>query len=244
LDASILGRSDSPSPIFSQPADEMIDAFLYKRTARFNAERKGGGIARADALLANLERGMELEGRRFEAGLDELGRTMLDQGLKATELFRLGLSRCAMIGIDGGFDTHSNIGAQVQMQEPFFAALDLLMEHLAATPGNAAPWLIDETVIVVLSDFGRTPKLNGGGGKDHWPYGSALVVGSGVHGGRNLGVTDEDLVAQPIDMTTGQASASGDMLGCEHLGTALLKLGGLDPENFLPGVQSLDALLT
>ena len=58
-----------------------------------------------------------------------------------------------------------------------------------------------------------------------------------------LGYTDESLIAQPIDFSTGQPSASGDMLGCEHLGAALLKLGGIDPQQHLPDVQSLDALL-
>lgn len=243
LDASILGQSDSPTPIMSSPTDSMVDAFVQKRVNSYASAIRGGGVQRTESLRTNLERAMELEGRRFEAGLSDLGSAMLDQGLKACELFRLGLSRCAMIGVDGGYDTHSNEGSQILMQDPFFAALDEILSHAATTPGYSTPWLIDELVIVALSEFGRTPKLNGGNGKDHWPYGSALVVGSGVRGNQNLGYTDENLIALPIDFATGKPSSSGDMLGCEHLGAALLKIGGLDPQQHLPDVQSLDALV-
>ena len=186
---------------------------------------------------------MEIEGRRFEAGLSDLGNSMLEQAIKASEMMRLGLSRCAMIGIPGGWDSHGDNTVQGMQFEDFFEALDQLMDHLATTPGLAQPWLIDEVVIVALSEFGRSPMLNGGGGKDHWPYNSALVVGSGVNGNRMLGRTDEGLIAMPIDFKTGAPSDSGDMLGAEHVGAALLKLGGIDPESHLPGVQPLNALL-
>lgn len=242
LDASIVGASDLPAPVLQTPSDSMIDAFVFDRAARFAAERGGDGRARAEALVRNHERAMELEGRRFEAGLTELGTTMLDQGIKAAEMMRLGLSRTAMVAIDGGYDTHGS-PSQADMFDEFFAALDGIMDYLATTPGYSTPTLADEVVIVALSEFGRTPKYNGGNGRDHWPYGSALLIGSGVAGNRMVGRTDDELVSEPIDFTTGQPSASGDVPGCENLGVALLKLGGVDPEQHLPGVQSLDAVL-
>ena len=141
------------------------------------------------------------------------------------------------------YDTHGNEMDQAPQQDELYRVLDQLMEHLSTTPGDNATWLIDEVVIVALSEFGRTPLLNGGGGKDHWPYGSALVVGSGVAGNRVVGATDEELVAMDIDFTTGQASSSGEHLACEHLGTALLTLGGLDPADHLPDVPVLEAVI-
>ena len=117
------------------------------------------------------------------------------------------------------------------------------MEHLSTTRGHTANLLINEVTVVAMSEFGRTPKLNGGGGKDHWPYNSVLVAGAGVNGGRNYGRTDSELIAMPIDLGTGQPSASGTMLGCEHLGLALLRIGGLDPSQFLPGVDVLTGLV-
>jgi hypothetical protein len=243
IDGSILGRADRSAPVPAQPQNAIVDAFVHGRVASYAATRTGQGRVRAEGLLANLERAMELEGRAFEAGLSDLGRGVLDQATQASELFRLGLSRCAMIRIDGGYDTHDDATAQAPQQEEFYTVLDALMEHLARTPGDNASWLIDEVVIVALSEFGRTPKLNGGGGKDHWPYLSGLLVGSGVAGNRVVGSTDDALVAQSIDFATGQPSGSGSRLGCENLGTAILALGGLDPQEHLPDVQVLEAVL-
>lgn len=243
IDGSILGRADAPTPVPAQPQNGLVDTFVRNRAAAFAATKSGQGRARAEALLSNLERGMELEGRAFEAGLSDLGRSVIDQATQASELFRLGLSRCAMIQIDGGYDTHGDAAAQAPQQDELFAVLDTLMDHLARTPGDNASRLIDEVVIVALSEFGRTPLLNGGGGKDHWPYGSALLVGSGVAGNRVVGRTDAGLIAQDIDFATGEASSSGSHLACEHVGTALLAIGGLNPEEHLPGVQVLDAVI-
>jgi hypothetical protein len=163
--------------------------------------------------------------------------------LKASEMFRLGLARTAMIRIPGGYDSHGNNTVQAPNQAAFYAALNELFEHMSNTPGHTANWLLNEVVVVAMSEFGRTPRLNGGGGKDHWPYNSVMVAGAGVNGGRNHGFTDDELIAAPIDLSTGMASAGGTMLGCEHVGLSLLKLGGLDPSQFLPGVDSLDSLV-
>lgn len=246
IDGSISGYADDPAPLLATPADSMVDAFVHGRMADFDRQRGGGGRPTGDrtaALLGNLERSMELEGRRFEAGLSDLGRTLTDQAIKASELMRLGLSRCAMIGIPGGWDSHGDYRVQAPQQDALFEALDALFEHLASTPGQAAPWLIDEVVVVCWSEFGRTPRWNGGPGKDHWPYGSALVAGAGVNGGRVLGATDDGLVGRPVNYSTGEAKDSGTVLGSENVGTALLKLAGIDPEKVLPGIQPFEALI-
>ena len=243
LDASISGMSDAAAPILDAPADKMVDSFVYDRVADFASQQKGLGRERADGLLANLQRAGELEDREFEAGLDSLGDNLLDSMIKASEMFRLGLARSAMISIPGGYDSHGDNTVQAPNQVAFYAALDELFEHMSTTPGHTTNWLIDEVVVVAMSEFGRTPLLNGGGGKDHWPYNSMLVAGAGVNGNRTLGQTDQELIAQPIDLKTGQPSPNGTMLGCEHVGLALLKIGGLDPTKFLPGVDVLDGLV-
>jgi len=243
IDGSINGQSDQPAPVTAPPADDIADDFVYQRIADFASQQKGLARERADGLLSNIERAMELEGRQFEAGLDDLGNSMLDQALKATELFRLGLARCAMISIPGGYDSHGNNMVQAPAQASFYEAMHEVMDHLASTPGHTTEWLIDEVVIVAMSEFGRTPKLNGGGGKDHWPYNSVFVAGAGVQGDQTLGSTDGGLIANPIDLTTGRQDDAGTILGCEHVGLALLKIGGVDPSQVLPGVDVLDALV-
>jgi uncharacterized protein (DUF1501 family) len=59
--------------------------------------------------------------------------------------------------------------------------------------------LLDTTLVVATGEFGRTPRLNGNGGRDHWANcWTALVAGAGVNGGRVLGRSDA-IGAEPAD---------------------------------------------
>jgi hypothetical protein len=58
--------------------------------------------------------------------------------------------------------------------------------------------LLDETLVLVLGEFGRTPRLNANGGRDHWPgCWSIVLAGGGVRGGQVIGVSDR-LGAEPL----------------------------------------------
>lgn len=243
IDGSILGDADSPAPVVPAPMDSMMDAFVHRRVQQFATDQGGLGLTRSHDLLQSVERAMELEGRRFEAGLSDSGGGVLDQALMALEVMRLGLSRCAMVSIPGGWDTHGGNQAVGGQLHDFFTALDAVMEALYTTPGSYAPWMIDEVTVVVTSELGRTPLFNGSMGRDHWPYTSMLAMGSGIAGNAVYGETDEGLISLPVDLGTGRASTSAEeVLGCEHVGVSLLRLGGVDPELYLPGVPGLDAL--
>lgn len=51
--------------------------------------------------------------------------------------------------------------------------------------------LLDETLVVVMSEMGRTPRINGSGGRDHWTYCySVLMAGAGIRGGTVYGESD------------------------------------------------------
>jgi hypothetical protein len=59
--------------------------------------------------------------------------------------------------------------------------------------------MLANTMVAALSEFGRTPKVNPAGGRDHWPQtGCALFAGAGVPGGQVIGKTD-DKGAEPKD---------------------------------------------
>jgi hypothetical protein len=251
IDGSINGYADAPSPVPAAPMQDQMDRYVFDQTAKFASVRDGAcvecqgtiGRLRVDDLENNIEKAMELKGRRFEAGLGHTGNSMLDQSMMALEVMRLGLSRCAMIGIPGGWDTHGGNQAVGPQLDSFFLDMDAIMEHLVSTPGNSAPWLIDEVTIVCMSELGRTPKFNGSMGRDHWPWTSMLIAGSGIKGNNVVGWTDEGLIAGPTDLATGQPSNDGVGLGSEHVGTAILKLGKVDPERYLPGVPPALAIL-
>jgi uncharacterized protein (DUF1501 family) len=84
--------------------------------------------------------------------------------------------------------------------------------------------LLDQTLVLMLGEFGRTPKINrppggGGPGRDHWgPCFSALFAGGGVQGGQVLGKSDK-LGAYPL---------SSPFLP-DDLGATLFHLLGVDP---------------
>ena len=68
--------------------------------------------------------------------------------------------------------------------------------------------LLDETLVVWMGEFGRSPKINRGGGRDHWGHVfSVALAGGGVRGGQVLGSSDKigglprEGRVQPQDLT-------------------------------------------
>jgi uncharacterized protein (DUF1501 family) len=52
--------------------------------------------------------------------------------------------------------------------------------------------LLDSTLVIATAEFGRTPEINGMGGRDHWPNAFSLTLaGAGITGGRVYGASDE-----------------------------------------------------
>ncbi len=128
------------------------------------------------------------------------------------------LVTCLNLGI-GGFDTHAN---QDRQMAPIMDSFDYLLATFVAQLKAANQ--LDNTLIVVYSDFGRTPKVNNSSGRDHWPVGGALMIGGGIQGGRFVGVTDNDLRGLNINATTGATDAAGLNLNPTHLGGSILNL--------------------
>ena len=60
-------------------------------------------------------------------------------------------------------------------------------------PVDADRGLLDETLVVLISDFGRTPRVNKDAGRDHWTYCYSVVfAGAGIRGGSVHGASDRD----------------------------------------------------
>jgi hypothetical protein len=101
-----------------------------------------------------------------------------------------------------GWDHHKQIWDRsiednhYKLISEFDPAAASLIEDLAATPSKTNPGktLLDETLVVLMSEFGRTVgALNHMGGRDHHKYAfPALFAGAGVKGGLVLGTTDAD----------------------------------------------------
>jgi hypothetical protein len=85
------------------------------------------------------------------------------------------------------WDTHNDNFRQLKnrlvppMEQAYAALLDDLADR----------GLLDETLVVWMGDFGRTPKINAGAGRDHWPHCYTMVLaGGGVRGGVVVGESD------------------------------------------------------
>lgn len=136
----------------------------------------------------------------------------------ATKLVINDLVTCVNLGV-GGFDTHAN---QTPRMQPIMETTDRLIK--AMVDALRAAGKLDSTLIVLYSDFGRTPKVNGSNGRDHWPIGGALMIGGGIAGGRAVGGTDSNLLAQSVNATSGIVDGSGTQLSPVHLGGSVLAL--------------------
>ena len=113
--------------------------------------------------------------------------------LAAVRLIQEGV-RCVEVTLTG-WDTHTNNSegqaVQTKILDPAFSALikDLKRRNL-----------LDSTLVVCGGEFGRTPKQNPLGGRDHWPHGfSVALAGGGIQGGRVVGATDPEGVSETPD---------------------------------------------
>lgn len=128
--------------------------------------------------------------------------------------------------LDSHQDNHNN---QARALESSFADLHTLLSSLESAG------TLDRTLVLVLSEMGRTPVLNASEGKDHWPYTSALLIGGGISGGRVIGATDEGMAAVGMDRATGQTSASLSAPTTADLVGGVLQHLDLDARALLPG---------
>lgn len=115
----------------------------------------------------------------------------------------------------GGWDTHVNNFRQCKT-----ALLPQLDQGLSALlAGLAERGLLDSTIVYVTGEFGRTPKINGRAGRDHWPRAMCgLFAGGGVRGGQVIGASDaQGMGPAGAALTPDQAAASFyHALGIDH----------------------------
>jgi uncharacterized protein (DUF1501 family) len=132
---------------------------------------------------------------------DSYGRNPFGQGcLLARRLVERGVAfvEVSMGGV-GGFqwDTHTNNFDTVRdLSQVLDAAWATLMEDLKARG------LLNSTLVVWMGEFGRTPKINGGRGRDHFPKAwTAVLGGGGIKGGQVIGKTSaggDAIERQPV----------------------------------------------
>lgn len=123
----------------------------------------------------------------------------------------------------GGFDTHQNHDTdQNFLLSELTGGLDYLWTY-AEQLGIA-----DRLVVVIGSDFGRTPHYNSDAGKDHWPITSTIIMEKNVSwGNRMVGITDGIHNTQAVNTQTLQADPQGSYIYPKHVMQALRDYLGL-----------------
>ena len=122
---------------------------------------------------------------------DAYGRNIYGQSmLLARRLVEAG-TRLACISwapdANATWDTHGGNFAKLkdQLLPPFDASISALLDDLTSRG------LLERTLVVVMGEIGRTPKINGGAGRDHWEFCyTVMMAGGGIKGGFTYGSSD------------------------------------------------------
>ena len=157
--------------------------------------------------------------------------------------FRSGLTTSVTVTPFGGFDTHSDNTQQNARWEDVFTYLNELLTGLSTQPGLVAPTLLAETTIVVCSEFGRTPELNGDNGKDHHPWTSMILAGKNVKGGTTVGLTDYNQEGVKTNLANGMPDDTGIVLDVVNMVAGLVTLMGANSSDYLPTVPPFTAMI-
>jgi hypothetical protein len=224
--AGFLGSRHDPLPLNGDPRDpDSLPALMPPREV--TAER----LERRQSLLAAMEGGSAGRAGREFSGLRQVAVTMTGSA-RASKLYdlaseprslreRYGMHRFGqtlllarrlaeagvpMIGVHfnymtrcDGWDTHSkNFEA---LRDELLPLVDQGLSALVEDLDQRG--LLDETLVASYGEFGRTPRINGQAGRDHWgPCASAFLAGGGIRGGYVLGASDKDAAfpkSDPVD---------------------------------------------
>lgn len=119
----------------------------------------------------------------------------------------------------GGFDTHNNNRDRLTK---ILGELDPALAALLGELGSSG--LLKQTVFVLSSEFGRTPRLSGAGdGRDHFPRAWTTLIGGGkIEGGRVIGATDKDGM-----------KPEKDPVHLRNQVATIYRAAGIEPEEYL-----------
>jgi hypothetical protein len=195
--ASLLDVLDRQRRRFdTEPAATMADATNPPKIAgQSNADPRDIYTEKAFQLLHSPAVGRAFHLASEDPKLrDRYGRNKLGQSiLLARRLVEAGVRFVTVYdgqhnGQDANWDAHQNVFDRLKnnLIPPADQAFAALINDLTDRG------LLDETLVIAMGEFGRTPKINAAAGRDHWPHCYSIVLaGGGVHGGITFGSSDK-----------------------------------------------------
>lgn len=210
----VNGRVGTTEAIPALQLPQEVNAERFDRRTRLLSLLDGGGprVSATEELGIIRHTAMTLTGSSSRGGLQAF--QLDDEPPRVQELYgqhrfgqtmllarRLVEAHVPMVAIHwnemticDGWDTHSDNfgGLKSELLPMLDQSLSALIEDLHQRG------LLDETLILCFGEFGRTPKINSGAGRDHWGNCSTtFLAGGGIRGGQVLGASDK-IAAYPI----------------------------------------------
>lgn len=179
---------------FNQQATEIISS--GKGATAFDWEQESDAIKQRYGII---------DKRRGQMGqLTLTARRLIEAGVRYVTVGR------------NSWDHHSTIFPQLKSRLPrvddAFSGLLIDLEERG---------LLDETLVICMTEYGRTPKINSQAGRDHWPNAFSIAfAGAGIRTGQVLGATDRD-----------GASVTERPVSPEEIAATILHLVGIDPHH-------------
>ena len=187
-----LSRLDSRQALLDELNNQRKRLYESAPSRRLGNDQQ---LAFSILTSSKLSQAFELN-REPDAVRDRYGRNSTGQSLlMARRLIEIGVPIVQVnVGAVQSWDNHSNIFPTLKdrLLPPLDLGVAALLDDLEST-GR-----LDETMVMMLGEFGRTPKINKNQGRDHWgPCFFGVFAGGGVRGGQVIGKSDE-IGAYPV----------------------------------------------
>jgi hypothetical protein len=226
-DLDLPGGVDDSRFATRRTALEAVNAYFLQKEQSDKISAMNSFYEGAYSLISSPEARAAFDmSQEPDALKDEYGRNPAGQRMLLAR--RLVESGVRLVNLTyGGWDMHDNIVAGFRNQMPAFdQAFHRLITDLESRG------LLDSTLVMISSEFGRTPKINGTAGRDHWPkVFSVVLAGGGVKKGITYG-TSNATASEPEE----------NPVGVEDLFTTVYHCLGIvaDKELMAPGNRPIE----
>lgn len=180
---------------------QRLNASFQETYRAESARAHTSALARAVRLMSAEQKGAFDLSQETEAVRERYGRGSFGQGcLMARRLVETGVRFVEVMMGDGvGWDTHQNNFPRTRaLSLEADAGMATLIEDLQAR-GR-----LDSTLVIWMGEFGRSPQITSGGGRNHWARAwTSVMAGGGIRGGQVVGRTDREateIVDRPISV--------------------------------------------
>lgn len=217
------GVTENRQQLRKQGLDKLAERFRQGRPTADRATLHQSTVERALRMMSSEQlKAFELDEEPAQVKAS-YGDSRFGRGcLIARRLVEVGV-RAVEVSLNG-FDTHvNNLSGQQTQADQLDPAMSTLLQDLHDRD------LLDSTIVLCITEFGRTPTVNAAGGRDHWPHWfSAVVAGGGFRSGLVVGETPAALPERAKDQKPAEAYVPVEPIFVPQLYATILHAMGLE----------------